>query len=69
DRKGEQPLESEPILEPRFSSTDYGEKKPSVSACWRVQSAAPLRMEFMLIPIRAGENESERMAIVSEARV
>jgi len=66
DRKGEQPLESELILEPRFSSTDYGEKKPSVSACWRVQSAAPLRMEFMLIPIRAGENESERLKVVSE---
>jgi uncharacterized heparinase superfamily protein len=68
DRKEWQASESNPVLEPRFSSRDYGEKKPSVSVCWRVQSAAPLSMEFMLIPIRAGENEGERMAIVSEAR-
>jgi hypothetical protein len=66
--KGGQALECEPILEPRFSSTDYGQKEPSVSICWRVKSAAPLRMDFMLIPIRGSENESERMAIVSEAR-
>jgi len=61
--KGGQAIESSPVLEPRFSSTDYGEKKPSVSVCWRVQSAAPLQMEFILIPIRAGENEGERMKV------
>jgi len=68
DRKGGQAAESSAVLEPRFSSRDYGEKEPSVSACWTVQSRAPLRMEFMLIPIRGSENESERMESVSEAR-
>jgi Heparinase II/III-like protein/Heparinase II/III N-terminus len=68
DRKGGQTSQSNPVFEPRFSSRDYGEKEPSVSACWNVQSTAPLRMEFRLIPIRASEDESERMAIVSEAR-
>jgi hypothetical protein len=66
DLKGRQTSESRPVLEPRFSSHDYGAKEPSVSACWRVQSAAPLRLEFMLVPISASENESERMANVSE---
>lgn len=68
DLKEGQASESDPVLEPRFSSTDYGEKKPSVSACWTVQGAAPLRREFRLIPIGGSESESERMAIVSEAR-
>ena len=63
DRRGGQAAESSAVLEPRFSSRDYGEKEASVSACWTVQGAAPLPMEFMLIPIRASENESERMKV------
>lgn len=54
------------ILEPRFSSIDYGEKEPTVSVCWPVRSAAPLRMEFMLIPNGPGEDETERIKVVSE---
>ena len=62
-RQGGQASESNPVLEPRFSSRDYGEKEPSVSACWTVQSTAPLQMDFRLIPIHASENESERMKV------
>jgi len=70
DGKGGQPgqLEMKPALEPRFSSRDYGAKEPSVSVCWNVRGAAPLRIEFMLVPIRPGEDENERTKAVSEAR-
>lgn len=53
-------LEMEAALEPRYSSRDYGEKQPSVSVCWSARSPAPLRMEFVLIPIRPGEDENAR---------
>ncbi|HSQ23184.1 MAG TPA: alginate lyase family protein [Pyrinomonadaceae bacterium] len=59
-------LEMEAALEPRYSSRDYGEKEPSVSVCWSVRSPAPLRMGFVLIPIRPGEDENARMKVVSE---
>ncbi len=67
-KREEGAIELKPVFEPRFSSRDYGHKEPSFSVCWTVWSKAPLRMEFMLVPIRASENEDERMAIVSEAR-
>jgi Heparinase II/III N-terminus/Heparinase II/III-like protein len=60
--------EMKAALEPCFSSHDYGAKEPSVSVCWTVRTAAPLKMEFMLVPIRPGEDENERMKVVSEAR-
>jgi heparinase II/III-like protein len=54
-------LEMKAILEPRFSSRDYGEKEPSVSVCWTARSATPLTVVFTLIPIRPGEDQNERM--------
>ena len=50
-----------PVLEPRFSSRDYGEKNPSVSACWTARTSSPFSAQFVLIPVRADENENERM--------
>ena len=64
---GEGQVDLTPALESRFSSRDYGQKEPSVSVCWTVRCAAPFRVEFQLIPVGAGENEKERVAIVSEA--
>jgi hypothetical protein len=32
-----------------------------------LRSAAPLQMEFKLIPVRPREDENERMAIASDA--
>ena len=60
-------IELAPVLESRFSSRDYGQKEPSVSICWTLRSAAPLQMEFKLIPVRPDEDENERMAIASDA--
>ena len=48
-------------LEPRFSSNDYGAKKPSVSACWSVRTALPYSAHFAIIPVCAKENERERL--------
>jgi Heparinase II/III N-terminus/Heparinase II/III-like protein len=56
-------VNAEPVLESRFSSRDYGAKEASVSACWTVRSSVPLTAEFVLVPIRAGEDESERLAL------
>jgi hypothetical protein len=54
----------EPVLESRFSSRDYGAKERSVSACWTVRDAVPLTARFALVPVRVGEDESERLRIV-----
>jgi hypothetical protein len=59
-------IEAEPQFESRFSSRDYGEKQPSHSVCWRKSGATNLKAEFTLIPARAGEDEWERLAILSE---
>ena len=57
-------VNAEPVLESQFSSRDYGAKEPSVSACWTVRSAAPLAARFVLVPVRAGEDETERLRII-----
>lgn len=51
-------------LEPRFSSRDYGEKSASVSACWTLRAAAPISVRWALVPIRAGEDETARLALI-----
>jgi hypothetical protein len=56
---------AEPILESRFSSKDYGAKEQSVSVCWNVRAAMPVTAQFLLIPVRAGEDASERMSLIS----
>ncbi len=61
-------LNGKPAFENRFSSIDYGSQKPSVSACWTVECAMPLSVRFVLLPIGANENESERLSVVSEPR-
>jgi hypothetical protein len=48
-------LDTQPELEERFSSRDYGAKAPSVSVCWRVRVVAPTTARFVLIPLQAGE--------------
>jgi len=72
DRKGgplaENSIEIEPVLESQFSSHDYGQKEPSVSACWTTTASTPIGMEFRLIPISSKDDEKKRRAIVSEAR-
>ena len=60
DREGGQPSSIEPMLEPQFSSHDYGQKEASASVCWTMQAAAPLEVHFALIPISSNEDEDER---------
>lgn len=50
-------------LEERFSSRDYGAKEPSISVCWTVRGSAPLTAQFVLVPVGANEDESERRGL------
>ena len=45
---------AEAVLEPRFSSQDYGSKAPSITVCWTVRSTLPVNAQFVLFPVRAG---------------
>jgi hypothetical protein len=54
-----------PVLESRFSSRDYGAKASSVSVCWKVRAALPFTARFVLIPVGADEDESERLGLGS----
>jgi hypothetical protein len=56
-------LTVEPVLEERFSSRDYGAKVPSVSVCWSVQAAMPFAAQFILVPVDANEDMSERLKL------
>ena len=53
-------LNTEPRFESRFSSSDYGNKQPSQSVCWKVRAGVPLTAEFMLIPLRHNKLDDER---------
>ncbi len=57
-------VNAEPVLESRFSSRDYGAKEASVSACWTVRGSVPLTAQFALVPIRAGEDEAQRLRLI-----
>jgi hypothetical protein len=57
---------AEPNLESRFSSRDYGAKEQSVSVCWNTRTPMPFTVQFVLIPICADEDESERLRLVGD---
>src|SRR5713226_4136921 len=57
-------VNAEPVSESRFSSRDYGAKEASVSACWTVRGSVPLTAQFALVPIRAGEDEAQRLRLI-----
>jgi hypothetical protein len=52
-----------PELEACFSSHDYGDKEPSVSACWFVRTVLPFELNFVMVPIYPGEDEGERLSL------
>jgi hypothetical protein len=54
-------VKAEPVLESRSSSRDYGAKEASVSSCWTVRGSVPMTARFVLVPIRAGEDEGARL--------
>jgi hypothetical protein len=54
-----------PEFEARFSSSDYGEKKPSVSVCWKIRARTPLTVRFTLLPVENGQDCDARISAVS----
>jgi hypothetical protein len=55
-------VDAQPVLESRFSSSDYGAKEASVAACWTVRGPVPMTVRFALVPIWAGEEERARLS-------
>ena len=55
-----------PELEERFSSSDYGTKKPSISACWSLRTALPFTLNFVIVPVCAGEDEVRRLSLAKD---
>lgn len=62
-------LAAEPVLESRFSSPDYGAKAASESVCWIVRASMPVTARFVLVPVCAGEDESERLLLIEPAKL
>lgn len=61
-------LNSKPALEGLFTSTDYGAKSPSVSACWRLRARVPLRAAWALVPVCAAHEEDEKLSLIKSLR-
>jgi len=57
-----------PELETSFSSKDYGEKEISIIACWQVRTALPYELDFVLVPVRPGEDAGEAVEPGTELR-
>lgn len=57
-------LKKPPKLEPQFTSRDYGEKEPSVTACWSTRAALPYKLRWLLMPICADDDERERLTLI-----
>lgn len=56
------------VLEPRWSSRDYGAKVESVAACWTVRAVAPLVARWALVPICATTDERERFMLIERLK-
>jgi hypothetical protein len=58
-----------PALEQRWSSRNYGSKVETVAVCWQLNAAAPLTARWLLVPVRAGEDERERLELIASYRL
>jgi hypothetical protein len=54
-----------PALETQFTSKHYGSKAPSISACWSVKASLPSKLRWAIMPVRAGENETDRLQVIN----
>ncbi|HEX8177609.1 MAG TPA: alginate lyase family protein [Pyrinomonadaceae bacterium] len=61
-------MKSEPTLEDLFTSTDYGAKSPSLSACWTVRATVPLKVAWALVPVCAHEAVEEKLELIKTLR-
>jgi hypothetical protein len=50
-------------LEEQFTSRDYGQKSASVSACWILNRVVPANFRWQIIPVSAGEDETQRSGL------
>lgn len=62
-------LNAPPLLEPLFTSRNYGEKQPSVSACWTAHAKIPAIFHWAIVPICASDTEDERLAIIARLQI
>jgi hypothetical protein len=53
------------VVEPRWSSRDYGLKEESAAAAWKIHATAPLRVRWLLLPACAGEVAEARLELLS----
>jgi hypothetical protein len=52
-----------PQFEEQFTSRDYGAKEFSLTACWAMETTMPCKFRWLLLPIRSGDDERERLAM------
>ncbi|HYH84304.1 MAG TPA: heparinase II/III-family protein, partial [Pyrinomonadaceae bacterium] len=55
-------------LERRWASRDYGSREPTLSARWTLTARAPLTARWLLVPVRAGEDEGARLELIAQLR-
>lgn len=61
------PSHAPPIVSDAFVSRSYGHRKPSRIVHWTVNAIAPLRAEWLLIPISTEEDVGYRLSAVQAA--
>ena len=55
-------------VEPRQSSRGYGSKIASSASVWHLRATLPLRARWLLVPVRAGEDERARLELALSCR-
>lgn len=53
-------------VEPRWSSRDYGSREESAAAVWKLRAAAPLEVNWLLVPVCAGEDVQARLELLTQ---
>jgi hypothetical protein len=59
-------LDTDPTVEPRTTSCDYGERVASQSLCWTLNARAPLKVLWSLMPVGADEDEGARLKMLEQ---
>lgn len=55
-------------LERRWASREYGSREATLSARWTLSARAPLTVRWLLVPVRAGEDEGVRLELIARLR-
>jgi hypothetical protein len=66
-RGGQSNFPEGPIVEPRWFSRDYGEKRQSVALCWTIESEAPIKIRWLLVPV-CGADSTDRERLIEDLR-